>query len=397
MVLLLLQIEEDWRRLEMVLLVVLLLQYHNSIRNRHYLHRSAIVQPQESPWMKLYMSADDSSFLHMTGLNRQSFAELLEYIFDLDAIVRCRRRGRPRSLRPDGYLGLLLFYLGSMMTDKYLCLIFGITPSVCNRAINSMLKRIVRKLRTHPMARIKFPNIQKMAEFAAMVQQREPLVNDIIGFMDGVSFSSQSTDERVAQNAMYCGYDCDTTVNNVFAYGPDGKVFFAAINFPGSWADGTLTARFFHQMKSKMGDYKICVDQGFPRNGDALGTFVGPITKRAARRLHRSVRDYLLRISNVHTSLRQASEWGMRGLQGTFPRVKKRLPSDSETRRLVIEAIVLLHNFCTEFVGYNQIKTVFDPEYARIENLQGYDRIAQYYFRPGDYDSDVDDDGNEGM
>ena len=397
MVLLLLQIEEDWRRLEMVLLVVLLLQYHNSIRNRHYLHRSAIVQPQESPWMKLYMSADDSSFLHMTGLNRQSFAELLEYIFDLDAIVHCRRRGRPRSLRPDGYLGLLLIYLGSMMTDKYLCLIFGITPSVCNRAINSMLKRIVRKLRTHPMARIKFPNIQKMAEFAAMVQQREPLVNDIIGFMDGVSFSSQSTDERVAQNAMYCGYDCDTTVNNVFAYGPDGKVFFAAINFPGSWADGTLTARFFHQMKSKMGDYKICVDQGFPRNGDALGTFVGPITKRAARRLHRSVRDYLLRISNVHTSLRQASEWGMRGLQGTFPRVKKRLPSDSETRRLVIEAIVLLHNFRTEFVGYNQIKTVFDPEYARIENLQGYDRIAQYYFRPGDYDSDVDDDGNEGM
>ena len=78
MVLLLLQIEEDRRRLEMVLLVVLLLQYHNSIRNRHYLHRSAIVQPRESPWMKLYMSADDSSFLHMTGLNRQSFAEILE-------------------------------------------------------------------------------------------------------------------------------------------------------------------------------------------------------------------------------------------------------------------------------------------------------------------------------
>ena len=115
-----------------------------------------------------------------------------------------------------------------------------------------------------------------------MVQMREPLVNDIIGYMDGVSFSTQSTDERVAQNAMYCGYDCDTTVNNVFAYGPDGKVFFAAVNFPGSWADGTLTTRFFHQMKSKMGNYKICVDQGFPRNGDALGTFVGPITKRAA-------------------------------------------------------------------------------------------------------------------
>ena len=137
--LLALHIEEDRRRLDIMLRLVLLLQYHNSIRDRHYLHRLAIVQPRELPWVKLYMSADDSSFLHMTGLNRQSFTVLLEYIFDLEAIVRCRRRGRPRSLSPDGYLGLLLFYLGSMMTDKHLCLIFGITPSVCNRAINSML------------------------------------------------------------------------------------------------------------------------------------------------------------------------------------------------------------------------------------------------------------------
>jgi hypothetical protein len=113
-------------------------------------------------------------------------------------------------------------------------------------------------------------------------------------------------------------YDCDTMVNSVFAYGPDGKVFFAAINFPGSWADGSLTAQFLHEMKRRMLDYKKCVDQGFPQSGDAYGTFVGPITKRVVQRLHRDVRDYLLLISNVHTSLRQASEWGMCGLQGTF-------------------------------------------------------------------------------
>jgi hypothetical protein len=83
-----------------------------------------------------------------------------------------------------------------------------------------------------------------MREYAAMVEVREPFVNDIIGFMDGVSFSTECTDERVEQNLMYCGYDCDTMVNNVFAYGPDGKVFFAAINFPGSWENGSLTAPF---------------------------------------------------------------------------------------------------------------------------------------------------------
>ncbi len=81
------------------------------------------------------------------------------------------------------------------------------------------------------------------------------------------------------------------------------KVFFAAVNFPGSWADGSLTARFLHQMKRRIGHFKICVDQGFPRGGDASGTFVGLVSKRQAQRLHRDVRNYLLRISNVHTLL----------------------------------------------------------------------------------------------
>jgi hypothetical protein len=114
-------------------------------------------------------------------------------------------------------------------------------------------------------------------------------------------------DECVEQNLMYCRYDCDTMVNNVSAYGPNGKVFFAAINFPGSWADGSLMARFLHKMKRKIGNYKICVDQGFPQSGPAYGMFVGPITKRAAQRLHCEVHDYLLCISNVYMSLRQAS------------------------------------------------------------------------------------------
>ena len=31
-------------------------------------------------------------------------------------------------------------------------------------------------------------------------------------------------------------------------------------------------------------------------------------------------------------------------------------------------------------------------QFVRCENLQGYDRISQYYFRPGEYDSEVDSD-----
>ena len=53
------------------------------------------------------------------------------------------------------------------------------------------------------------------------------MVTNVIGFMDGVSLSSECTDERIEQNLFYCGYDCDTMINNVMVSGPDGKYFFA--------------------------------------------------------------------------------------------------------------------------------------------------------------------------
>ena len=78
----------------------------------------------------------------------------------------------------------------------------------------------------------------------------------------------------------------------------------------------------------------------------------------------------------------------MRGLQGSFPRCKKCLPSDKTKRRRVIECIVLVHNFRTAVVGHNQITTVFAPEYERVININGYDRIRQYYLQPGNYETD---------
>ena len=230
-----------------------------------------------------------------------------------------------------------------------------------------------------------------MELFASMVKSREAAIDDVIGFMDGVALKTECTSERVTQNAFYSGYECDTTVNNVFTYGPDGKVFLAAINFPGSWADGSLCARFLDSIRRRIGHYKICVDQGFPRSGDAWNILVGPMNERSARRLHPTMREYMLRVSNVYTSLRQSSEWGMRALQASFPRCKKRLPSDAKQRRMVVQSIILTHNYRTDIVGRNQIKTVFDPEYERYVNLEGYDRIGQYYLRPEDFNSDSDD------
>ena len=99
---------------------------------------------------------------------------------------------------------------------------------------------------------------------------------------------------------------------------------------------------------------------------------MGPVDQGTAWRLHPRMQEYVLRVSNVHPSLHQASKWGMHGLQGSFPCCKKRLPTKSRKRRIVLESIVLIHNYRTELVGSNQIKTVFDPEYERVIKLDGY-------------------------
>jgi hypothetical protein len=79
------------------------------------------------------------------------------------------------------------------MQYKHLCLIFGLTPTVCGKAINWMLRRSFRLLADYPFAKVQFPDDVKMREFANMVKAREPLAEDVIGFMDGVSFQTECT------------------------------------------------------------------------------------------------------------------------------------------------------------------------------------------------------------
>jgi hypothetical protein len=97
-----------------------------------------------------------------------------------------------------------------------------------------------RKLGSHPLANVTFPDDDKKQQFADTIKLGEPLVDDTIGFMDGVSFSTKCTDERLTHNAIYSG--CVTIITNIFAYEPNGKVFCCDLNFPGSWGDGAVIA-----------------------------------------------------------------------------------------------------------------------------------------------------------
>lgn len=143
-----------------LLLIILLIQYHNSIHKQVYLLQQSILHPNLSPWQHLLENVDASSFLLLTGLNQITFDMLLDVTIPWTLSLHWNRwkRGSQWSLLAEGWLGILLFYVGSMMPYKHLCLLFGVTPSACSCIIRKMLFRVVKRLYYHPYARVQFPN-----------------------------------------------------------------------------------------------------------------------------------------------------------------------------------------------------------------------------------------------
>ena len=66
------------------------------------------------------------------------------------------------------------------------------------------------------------------------------MIDNVIGFVDGLSLPIQCSDDAYTQNAAYNGYSHDTCCNNVFAFSPEGKVIYCAYNYPGLWHDATV-------------------------------------------------------------------------------------------------------------------------------------------------------------
>ena len=343
-----------------IVILITAITFYNSLRSRHYLKRQAIVPPQLSSWSYLYKNADESSFLHLTGYSRCAFENLKGILFEG---VEYNTTGRPELLDHAGKLGLYLFFVGSTMEIKYLCSQFGILEGTASTIIKSMCELVIKKLKSRPESSITWPNEDKMQEWAELVRLREPLTRNVIGFVDGLALHVQCSEDIEEQAAAHNGHYKDSMCNNVLAFSPEGKVFYAAINYPGSWHDSQVCQKLIALVILTIGIFQLCVDKGFPRSGELFDKFVGPLSNETKQKLSPINRDAIIAQHEIYVSLRQASEWGMRALQGTFSRLKTRLTSDKKKRRDIILSIILLHNFRTHEVGLNQIATVFNPEF----------------------------------
>ena len=75
------------------------------------------------------------------------------------------------------------------------------------------------------------------------------------------------------------------------------------------------------------------------------------------------------------TSLRQLSEWGMRMIQGQFPRLKDRMGlEDFGERKVILHLLVLLYNYYqATTVGINSI---LNTCMSKTEGFYSHDRVS---------------------
>lgn len=210
----------------MVVVVIVAMHKSNLMHTRSYLRRAALVDPELSPWRKLFESMDDSSFLRITGFNYPAFRELSNSIFTDTARLREQTRtGRRSNLCLDDKLGLYLLWVGSSMSYKQIALLFGVLEQTVSTTVIYMMKLILKKLKRHHAAAIRKPTENEMSEWADIVNRRANSAVNVIGFLDGCAFPIECSSED--NEAYYNGYQGTTTVNNLFCFNPRGIIFHA--------------------------------------------------------------------------------------------------------------------------------------------------------------------------
>ena len=380
------------------------LQVRNQRLHRFYLTRASLAHPRaDTAWQVLYRSQINKAFIVTMGINTSLFHELatkFAQLWDHEVIVRTDVRdgkkycGR-RSLGAEGVLGLILHYLNSTMSSYSLQQIFGLTPAVCSRYLRNGLPTLLRVLICDKNAHIMWPTEHEMEYLSSLIRAKYPRVKHAIGFVDGVHLPVFSTANSEMQNAYYNGWCSSHFTSNIFCFSPQGRIICCALNAPGSWHDSNVATGFYRKLLNNTPDpYFVVADTAFPRSEALLKNKIKTPLKSDFKWPESRTACIELKLDHEQIiSARQAAEWGMHALQGSFGRLKMPLSiTDIEFRSNVLMVYTRLHQLRVSIVGVNQIRNVYEhawrdycdevyEDFANMmfKDIQKNDRIARYY------------------
>ncbi|KAJ8579917.1 hypothetical protein M405DRAFT_869856 [Rhizopogon salebrosus TDB-379] len=333
---------------------------------RLYLCRAQLLpNPRlNTPWQVLYESQNDRAFITTMGFDVQTFGFILTSGFASrwyetpvarpDVSSQGNARPNRRSLDAGGALGLILHYLNSTMHETSLQQIFALIPATVSRYLTSGLPMLLHTLHS-----------------IILVVARHPRLHGAFGSIDGLKLPVQTSDDSDIENATYNGWLSEHFVSSVLAFSAEGVVIAARTNAPGSWHDSRLASQIYTSLRlNTPPSYYIVADTAFPRGTNAIdGRIRAPL--KHGQVLHGSAAEIEehMAFNRELLSYRQTAEWGMRGIQGAFGRLRVPLDiNNQDARSDLIEICLRLHNLHTIRVGINQIRTVYMKHWQATED-----------------------------
>jgi len=197
--------------------------------------------------------------------------------------------------------------------------------------------------------------------------------------LDGCKLDIEASGNESIQRRFYNGWTHGHYVSNLFVFAPDGTIVACVLNCPGSVHD------------SMVGNY--CLDKYGKTIYDKLGSVYNRVGGRTVtdsafcakhhKFILKSSQNDLndgSREKRQATSVRQSAEWGNRGLQGAFPRLKGLLKwEDMGERQIILGTMVFLYNYRTRRIGLNQIRSFFMPHESVELNgsLFGFENVDE--------------------
>jgi hypothetical protein len=241
-----------------------------------------------------------------------------------------------------------------------LSLLFGVTCTVLGLFLKFGRRLLLKVLKAEPGANVQMPSLGEIEEFKRIIVDRYPTLVDVFYVMDGLKLPLEASGRYRMQECFYNGWTHDHYVSNVFVFCPSGVIIACSINHPGCMHDsqvaeyGGVYAKLEAAHEASGG--KGVVDSAFAR-----GRY--PFLIKSCQTLPTNALHQRVLVNSEASSMRQSAEWGMRGLQASFPRIRDRLTYEENGERLLILlTVVHLFNFRTRYVGLNQIRSVFLPQ-----------------------------------
>ena len=343
------------------------------------IRRRSLQTPSTSIFNKVYHSTQLEALIQLCGFHKTAFDQLLSifkpyynaYTPHSKTHIRRLKRssGRRRLLDAKACLGLVLAWLRTRGAYRILCFTFGIIPSSCSIWLRFGKRCLIMALKTDPAASPSMPSDDDVRRYETMIQVKYPSLIHCWGAMDGLKLEIESSGDPTKQNMFYNGWKCDTFISNLFLFSPDGRICACYFNAPGSVHDSSMASisKIYNRIQEVYNQTgsRVVVDSAFSLDGCEecmIKSHQNNLDKSGNPRqninLHRDA-----------TSVRQLSEWGMRGLQGSFPRLRDRIPYEERgERKLLIQLVVYLYNYRSEHVGLNQIRTTYATPLAHSAN-----------------------------